>query len=523
MNPENGGAGGLSLSAASPSPVPGANPTDPELAGQLAHYRRMREGIERNILALATSIDGATFELQVPLHDLELARGGYVALASGAETRLGQVTDLRIASMDAGDSTGRGGQDVRVRLVQGNGILLEEGGPFADAVVRPAAPDEVDAWCRRTRTERAGLVVGELLLAPGVPATLDSGGLNRHTFMCGQSGSGKTYALGLLLERVLAETSLRVVVLDPNSDYIGLPHLRAGADARLAARYAAVPAEVAVWRSDPQASHPLRLRFADLDSATQASLLDLDPLRDREEYAYLTELLREQVGGGPLVTGLDQLLESDAPGARDLGLRAMNLGVLDWSVWDPDQPSIVDELRHPTARCTVIDLGSLGTTQEQRLVAQAALSALWDSRLSRTPCLVVVDEAHNICPAEPVDRITRLSADRAVQIAAEGRKYGLFLLTSTQRPHKVHENVVSQCDNLLLMRMNSVADLADLGRLFSFVPEGLMAGATSFRLGHALIAGKVMPRAAYVRMGERVSEEGGADIPTSWASPRAPT
>jgi DNA helicase HerA-like ATPase len=133
---------------------------------------------------------------------------------------------------------------------------------------------------------------------------------------------------------------------------------------------------------------------------------------------------------------------------------------------------------------------------------------------------VVVDEAHNICPADPPDRLTRLSADRAVQIAAEGRKYGLYLLTSTQRPHKVHENVVSQCDNLLLMRMNSRADLADLSRLFSFVPEGLMAGATSFRQGQALVAGKVMPRAAYVAMGERVSEEGGADIPTTWASPR---
>ena len=66
--------------------------------------------------------------------------------------------------------------------------------------------------------------------------------------------------------------------------------------------------------------------------------------------------------------------------------------------------------------------------------------------------------------------MSRLSSDRAVQIAAEGRKYGLYLLTSTQRPNKVHENVVSQCDNLLLMRMNSQADLADLSRLFSFVP-----------------------------------------------------
>ncbi|MET8776363.1 hypothetical protein AB0H49_16015 [Nocardia sp. NPDC050713] len=34
-------------------------------------------------------------------------------------------------------------------------------------------------------------------------------------------------------------------------------------------------------------------------------------------------------------------------------------------------------------------------------------------------------------------------------IAAEGRKYGLWLLLSTQRPSKVHPGILSQCDNLL--------------------------------------------------------------------------
>jgi len=92
---------------------------------------------------------------------------------------------------------------------------------------------------------------------------------------------------------------------------------------------------------------------------------------------------------------------------------------------------------------------------------------------------------------------------------------------STQRPNKVHENVVSQCDNLLLMRMNSMADVGDLTRLFSFVPPGLMAGAPSFGLGQALVAGRLFPQgSAYVQMGDRVSQEGGADVPTTWASVR---
>jgi hypothetical protein len=129
----------------------------------------------------------------------------------------------------------------------------------------------------------------------------------------------------------------------------------------LTARYARVTNDVAVWRDDPQAERPLRLRFADLDSSTQAAVLGLDPVRDREEYAALGELLRLQKDGEPLISDIEQLADSDLPGARALGLRARNIGLLDWSIWNPQQPSLVAELRDPTARCTVVDMWSLGT------------------------------------------------------------------------------------------------------------------------------------------------------------------
>jgi uncharacterized protein len=83
--------------------------------------------------------------------------------------------------------------------------------------------------------------------------------------------------------------------------------------------------------------------------------------------------------------------------------------------------------------------------------------------------------------------------------------------TSTQRPQKVHDEVLSQSDNMLLMRMNSEADLGHLRDAFSFVPDGLIQRATTFRQG---------PHPAYVRFGQRLSQDGGADIPMSWAAVR---
>jgi uncharacterized protein len=37
--------------------------------------------------------------------------------------------------------------------------------------------------------------------------------------------------------------------------------------------------------------------------------------------------------------------------------------------------------------------------------------------------------------------------------------------------------------------------------------------------GEALIAGKISPQPALLRFGARISEEGGADVPATWAHP----
>ena len=140
-----------------------------------------------------------------------------------------------------------------------------------------------------------------------------------------------------------------------------------------------------------------------------------------------------------------------------------NLGVDRFGVWAREQAgTVLEDLDRDDWRCLVVDIGTLGTPTEKALVAQAVLSRLWEKRLERRPLLVVIDEAHNVCPQLPEGGLQFLATETAIKIAAEGRKFGLYLLLSTQRPQKVHENVVSQCDNLLLMRMNSVADVGHL-------------------------------------------------------------
>ncbi|HEY8320104.1 MAG TPA: ATP-binding protein, partial [Amnibacterium sp.] len=103
--------------------------------------------------------------------------------------------------------------------------------------------------------------------------------------------------------------------------------------------------------------------------------------------------------------------------------------------------------------------------------------------------------------------------ERLIQIAAEGRKFGLWLLLSTQRPSKIHVNVLSQCDNLALMKMTSSRDLAELGRLFGFAPTALLEQSPDFEQGEVLFAGGFTPAPLLTRMRSRLTVEGGADVP----------
>jgi uncharacterized protein DUF87 len=491
---------------AHPASVHDASMSD--LLAELEQFRELREQLEAAILPLATSVDGRRFECQASLHELELEAGGYVALDAAGETRLGQLLSLEMEHHETSalDRPGR----TLIRAARGRGALLDGGGrPFHDALVRPATRDEVQGWIERVRPDRAPLEVGELALAEGVPFALDGTGFGRHTFLCGQSGSGKTYSLGVLLEHLLMETRLRVVVLDPNSDYVRLGEPRPDANRETAERYRSAAGPVGV-RSATSGEAPIRVRFRDLSSGHQAALLRLDPVADREEYAQLLALVEDED-----VRSLEDFARSPADALK---LRARNLGVDRWGIWPgPEGESLAEELESPAApRCLVVDLGSLATREEQALTAGAVLERLWRRRARREPVAIVIDEAHNVCPAEPGDPLSALATEDAIRIAGEGRKFGLYLIVVTQRPQKVHENVLSQCDNLVLMRMNSTADLAHVGEVFSFVAPGLIDRAATFRQGEALVAGKIASHPALIRFGARITEEGGTDV-AGWA------
>ena len=197
-------------------------------------HHDIRRELEAAVAPLARSLDGRSFELQAPVDEPVqpgLVRDHRGRRRRGARPGVESRLDLREGpEVETTGALGTYRTRVAYHVVGGRGVVLEEAAPFHDAPLRAAEPAEVAAYLDRTAPRRARLEIGRLAFAPEVPARLDAGGFGRHTFLCGQSGSGKSYALSVMLEQLLLETDLRIVVLDPNSDFARLPETRDGAD-----------------------------------------------------------------------------------------------------------------------------------------------------------------------------------------------------------------------------------------------------------------------------------------------------
>ncbi len=478
----------------------------------------------------AYSIDGRTFEFAAPLSGA-LPIGSYVQLDTGHEAFLGQLLDEAVV----GESAARGSDAGGPPRITGRGILLaqlSEGGSeavdgtavFGEATLEAADPAVVGAHFAATQSKGAMIELGAIQRMPDVAARLRASGFGRHTFLCGQSGSGKTYTLGVVLERLLLETDIRIGVIDPNSDYVNLATLRPQADTGLDdddyrilnERHASIAGRIHVFGGE---GSPRRLaaRYGRLSLEQQTMVLGIDPVRDPEEYnAFLRTVRSIETSDYGLADLIGAVRASFDDDVRRLGLRIDNLGIANQSIWAGSGRGVLEQLPDDW-RMLVADVGSLPSRQEMSVAAAALLGHLWDRRQDRQPMIIVIDEAHNVCPQNPIDPNQALATEHVVRIAGEGRKYGLYLFLSTQRPSKVHQNVLSQCDNLMLMKMNSAVDIRTLSETFSYAPTSLVARAAGFGLGEGLAAGKIAPDPLLFKSGRRFTLEGGSDVPSTWA------
>ena len=114
------------------------------------------------------------------------------------------------------------------------------------------------------------------------------------------------------------------------------------------------------------------------------------------------------------------------------------------------------------------------------------------------PIHMILEEAHRYV-LEGDDKAL-LGYNIFERIAKEGRKYGLLLDLITQRPTDLNENVISQCANFLIFKINHPADLEYISKSVPNMSEDVMEKQKTLQAGTCVAFGRIFKIPMIVKM-----------------------
>lgn len=128
------------------------------------------------------------------------------------------------------------------------------------------------------------------------------------------------------------------------------------------------------------------------------------------------------------------------------------------------------------------------------------------------PILLVYEEAHKYVPNSELAKF-RASKFSIERIAKEGRKYGVTLLLSSQRPSEISETIFSQCANFLAMRLTNPSDQGYVSRLLPDTLGNLCEKLPTLGQGEALLIGEAVVMPSLVKVSPCDPAPSSSDIP----------
>lgn len=457
--------------------------------------------------------------------------------------------------------------------------------------------------------------------------------IDHHALVVAQSGSGKSFFLGRLLEEILLRTKCRVVVFDPNSDFRRfseevepskwktakfdpeekekkagyLPHETTRAPFTRRWRGLVLPVRVyTTERGGGSGTTPIQINWLDFpidwfsddtDPAFQSEMRHCHAFmqafahltvvaktwqwRDEQGRTVMEEArrfcektvdqerlevigaLREKFGSRSegCCHGTDQCDDSIRsaedfdrwldPTLDSAARRRVNVSLPVFRAYF----SLAEEAKHsgifseigplpPTSpvRVHVIDLPSINDRAYRLMAVSKFLNDEWTLARrkwqeainlppnvsdERVPTFIVVDEAHHLVPSDPDGRASKRLRDQFRMVAAEGRKFGLFLIVASQRPDKLDPMVVSECENRAIMRLNSETVIEETAKLLGIsnaIKSQLLRACLSLKRGRALLCGPWAntdkDEAVRLYSAMRRTKEGGRNLSEEyWAQP----
>ena len=396
----------------------------------------------------------------------------------------------------------------------------------------------------------------------------------RHAFIVGSTGSGKSWTTARILEQVADLPNANALVFDLHGEYRplsanGIRHFRIAGPGDLdkgtdlgdgviylpfwLLGYEAM-ISMFVDRSDQNAPNQAMLMSRAVTEAKRTFLKNGEHQEVLDNFtidspvpfdldivsADLNRLNAEMVSGakgqkqGPYFDKLSRLIArfENKKTDRRLGFLfhgGSETGRFDWLEMlcstlvggNQDQPGkaggvkIIDFSEVPSDVLPVI----------VSLVARVAFSLQqWTAPGKRHPIALFCDEAHLYIPERTRgDAADEISISIFERVAKEGRKYGVGLVVISQRPSEVNRTVLSQCNNLIAMRLTNAEDQGVVRRLLPDSLGGFSDLLPILDTGEGLVVGDASLLPSRIRIAEPTNHpnSGTVDFWDEWSKREA--
>ncbi len=376
------------------------------------------------------------------------------------------------------------------------------------------------------------LELGKYTIDENAIAYLDGNKLfQRHAALLGSTGSGKSWAVASILERAAKLPSANLIIFDLHGEYRDLTyarHLRIPGPEDLR-RTSEELLYLPYWLLNAEEMQAMFIDRTEFSAHNQVMAFQDAVIAQKKktlEDLRKTEVLNAFTLDSPIPFSLNAVLEElrnmneeMVQGARGLkqgdfyGQFSRLLTRIRSKLSDkrygflfqaPDSEHKYESMARtaanlmdydtPGAQIKVIDFSEVPADILPVIVGLVARIIyqiqFWTDHDKRRPLAFICDEAHLYIPKkEGKNPVEQRAVEAFEKIAKEGRKYGVALLIVSQRPSDVSPTVLSQCNNVIALRLSNADDQTTVRKLMPESLESLLDVLPIMDIGEALVLG----------------------------------
>jgi uncharacterized protein len=419
-----------------------------------------------------------------------------------------------------------------------------------------------------TAEEKNSLIIGNYTLDQEATAYLNGNRFfQRHAFIGGSTGSGKSWTTATVIEQMSGLSSPNAIVFDLHGEYQPLQadhiqHFKIAGPGDIVQGKSLKDGVIFLpyWLLSYEALVSMFVDRSDQNAPNQAMIISREINSAKRSYLEekeLTDLLNNFTIDSPVPFSLSNLLNeleninsemisgSKGPKQGDFfGKLARMIARLENKQSDR-RLGFLFQGGEQTLNFTWLDslvTSLMGSAEENKnkgikiinfsevpsdilplivsLVARLAFSVQqWTPSELRHPIALLCDEAHLYIPQRSMaNAADDISIDIFERIAKEGRKYGTSLVVISQRPSEVNKTVLSQCSNFISMRLTNVDDQNVIKKLLPDSLGGFSEILPVLDTGEALVVGdaNLLPSRIRINTPKNKPNSGTVDFWDEW-------